>query len=126
MSEEDQQLKDNLDLLVERAKDSVAGVQKLAIQSIANEIKTATSSMTSVPKPLKFLNSHYPTLKDHFASLPEGHEIREGLADVLSVLAMTSSPEGSSKESVLMLQSPKPKRTHAKKTIRLKTYLVCL
>lgn len=95
MSEEDQQLKDNLDLLVERAKDSVAGVQKLAIQSIANEIKTATSSMTSVPKPLKFLRSHYEGLKTHFESLPAGHENRPALADVISVLAMTSSPEGS-------------------------------
>ncbi len=60
--------------------------------------------MTSVPKPLKFLKSHYPMLKDHFAGLPEGHEIREGLADVLSVLAMTSSPEGSRETLSFKLQ----------------------
>ena len=88
-------MKDNLELLVERAKDTVAGVQKLAIQSIANEIKTATTSMTSVPKPLKFLRPHYAGLKEYFASLPANHENRSALADVISVLAMTSAPEGS-------------------------------
>lgn len=95
LSEEDQQLKENLDLLVERAKDSSPGVQKLAIQSIANEIRTATSSMTSVPKPLKFLRPHYEGLKAHFESMKPNHGNRAALADVISVLAMTSSPEDS-------------------------------
>ena len=39
LSEEDQQLKDNLDLLVERVKDVEPGVQKLALQAIASEIR---------------------------------------------------------------------------------------
>ena len=39
LSEEDQQLKDNLELMVERAKDSKAGVAKMAVQTIATEIK---------------------------------------------------------------------------------------
>jgi len=39
LSEEDQQLKDNLELLVERAKDAEWGVAKMAIQAIATEIK---------------------------------------------------------------------------------------
>lgn len=30
------------------------------------EIRTSTSSMTSVPKPLKFLRPHYGTLKAHY------------------------------------------------------------
>lgn len=28
--------------------------------------------MTSVPKPFKFLKSHYQTLTDHFNKLPDG------------------------------------------------------
>lgn len=35
------------------------------------EIRTATSSMTSVPKPLKFLRPHYGTLKEYFERMPE-------------------------------------------------------
>ena len=95
LSQEDQQLKDNLDLLIERSRDPDPGVQKLAIQSIANEIRSATSSMTSVPKPLKYLRSHYEPLKAHFEAMPAGHENRCALADIISILAMTSSPEGS-------------------------------
>ncbi len=39
LSEEDQQLKENLELMVERVQDSDHGVAKLAVQSISNEIK---------------------------------------------------------------------------------------
>lgn len=49
--------------------------------------------MTSVPKPLKFLNSHYEGLKEHYEKIAAQNMV--ALADVLSVLAMTSSPEGS-------------------------------
>jgi 26S proteasome regulatory subunit N1 len=95
LSEEDQQLKDNLELMVERARDPEAGVAKMAIQSIAEEIRTATASMTSVPKPLKFLRPHYDTLKTHFESLTASAPHRAELADVISVLAMTSAAEDS-------------------------------
>lgn len=61
-----------MDLLVARAKDTDPGVQKFALETLSNEIKTATASMTSVPKPLKFLRPHYEELKDFFAMSPEG------------------------------------------------------
>jgi len=35
------------------------------------EIRSATSSMTSVLKPLKFLFSHFGTLKSYFETIPE-------------------------------------------------------
>jgi len=71
-SEEDQQKKEELELLVERTKDADLGVQKFALETLSNEIKTATASMTSVPKPLKFLRPHYEELKDFFATLAGG------------------------------------------------------
>ena len=52
------------------------------------EIRAATSSMTSVPKPLKFLRPHYQGLKDFFSSMMDS-ENKTLLADVLSVLGMT-------------------------------------
>lgn len=35
------------------------------------EIRTSTSSMTSVPKPLKFLRPHYGTLKTYYETMAE-------------------------------------------------------
>ena len=39
LSEEDQKLKEDLELMVTRAADKDAGVQKLAIESLGNEIR---------------------------------------------------------------------------------------
>lgn len=89
LSEEDQAIKDNLDMLVTRVIDDDAGVQKLALETIRTEIRSATSSMTSVPKPLKFLRPHFVPLKRFYAvDIPSGDN-KVLLADILSVLAMT-------------------------------------
>lgn len=64
-------------------------MQKLALQSIINEIRTATATMTSVPKPLKFLSPHVDALKARCEALPAGSEPRALLADVVSVLCTT-------------------------------------
>ena len=105
MSEEDLVIKENLDMLAARAQDGDLRLAKVAVESIGNEIRTATSSMTSVPKPLKFLKEHYAPLKKHFGSL-EGNSavaavaLRGALADVLSVLAMTSAETPGSMETL--------------------------
>jgi 26S proteasome regulatory subunit N1 len=93
LSEEDQALKEQLELYVVRAQDTDPGVQKLALESMRQEIRSATSSMTSVPKPLKFLRPHYGTLKAYFETMPES-ELKKYMADILSVLALTMSAEG--------------------------------
>ncbi|TYH06648.1 hypothetical protein E1A91_A08G162000v1 [Gossypium mustelinum] len=43
-----------------------------------HEIRTSTSSMTSVPKPLKFLHPHYGTLKAFYETMPES-DLKESL-----------------------------------------------
>lgn len=55
-------------------------------------IKTSTSSMTAVPKPLKFLRPHYETLTKLYEEWPSD-ENKVSLADVLSVIGMTFSDE---------------------------------
>jgi len=55
-------------------------------------IKTSTSSMTAVPKPLKFLRPHYETMKQLYEDWPSGDD-KTSLADVLSVIGMTYSDE---------------------------------
>lgn len=49
--------------------------------------------MTSVPKPLKFLRPQYQRLKDSYESMTE-EDNRTKLADVISVLAITTGKEG--------------------------------
>ncbi len=90
LSEEDLALKTNLDLCVERLSDPDAGVVKLALNTMISEIRSATASMTSVPKPLKFLRPSYDALKARFDAMPaDQKENRVLLADIVSVLATT-------------------------------------
>lgn len=88
LSEEDLELKRNIELLVERAQDKDAGIAKAALDSITKDIHTTTSSMTAVPKPLKFLRPHLEALIAHFESMPQGAN-RKTLADILSLLCST-------------------------------------
>ncbi|KIV93938.1 hypothetical protein PV10_05110 [Exophiala mesophila] len=92
LSEEDQQLKSELEMLVERLKEDDASLYKPAIDAIKNFIKTSTSSMTAVPKPLKFLRPHYDELAALYDKWPAGAD-RDSLADMLSVLGMTYGNE---------------------------------
>ncbi|RMZ72478.1 26s proteasome regulatory subunit rpn-1 [Pyrenophora seminiperda CCB06] len=93
LSEEDQQLKNDLDMLAERILGADTNLYKLALEQVKEFIKTSTSSMTAVPKPLKFLRPHYENLEKAYASWPAG-ENKKSLADIMSVLGMTYSDEG--------------------------------
>lgn len=66
---------------------------KAAVDEIGRQIREATTSMTSVPKPLKFLRPHYADIKAAHASVPAAAQAQ--LADVVSVLATVSAEEGS-------------------------------
>ncbi|TGJ81593.1 hypothetical protein E0Z10_g7173 [Xylaria hypoxylon] len=92
LNEEDQQLKSELDMLVERLTESDTSLYKPAIEAMKTSIKTSTSSMTAVPKPLKFLRPHYEPLTKLYEDWPEGDH-KASLADVLSVIGMTFSDE---------------------------------
>ncbi|PPQ66966.1 hypothetical protein CVT26_009997 [Gymnopilus dilepis] len=90
LSEEDQQLKDQLELLVERLKEPNTDLYAPALETLRTLIRTSTSSMTSVPKPLKFLRPHYPDLQALYETW-QPSENKSLFADILSVLAMTYS-----------------------------------
>ena len=92
LSEEDQKLKDELDMLVERLTEDDTSLHKPALEAIKSSIKTSTSSMTAVPKPLKFLRPHYDKLCESYEKWPAGEE-KDSLADTLSVLGMTYSDD---------------------------------
>jgi len=94
LSEEDQALKEGLELAVVRLQESDNSLHKQALDHLVNEIRTSTSSMTSVPKPLKFLRPHYDSLKAVYQSWSVSHPMKRMMADVMSVLAMTMAERG--------------------------------
>lgn len=92
LTDEDRQLKEDLEMLVERLQEDDKSLYKPSLDTIKNYIKTSTSSMTAVPKPLKFLRPHF----DELAALHEkwsAGEDRDSLTDTLSVLGMTYGDE---------------------------------
>jgi 26S proteasome regulatory subunit N1 len=103
LSEEYQELKDKLDLCVLRLSEvgerpDAAALAPAAVRSLAEEVRTSTTSMTSVPKPLKFLRPQYASLcasQEKLSAIGASSEdaARE-LADVLSVLAISSGTKG--------------------------------
>ena len=112
MSEEDQELKERLETCVTTILNTLnesnvtMQIRLNALDVIVNELRSATSSMTSVPKPLKFLRPHFDSLKGlnlSFKSDDDDHNsmveddvlfFRARLADVLAVLAMTMGKQG--------------------------------
>ncbi|XP_077986315.1 26S proteasome non-ATPase regulatory subunit 2-like [Glandiceps talaboti] len=90
LSEEDKQLQEELNMLVERLVESNEKLYKPALEQLRTQIRASTSSMTSVPKPLKFLRPHYGTLKEVYDKIKDA-ENKRFCADVISVLGMTIS-----------------------------------
>jgi 26S proteasome regulatory subunit N1 len=84
LPEEDLVLKEKLDLLVQRLQDN----GEAALDQLEQEVRGATTSMTSIPKPLKFLRAHYETLKLIYEGLPDA-PLKTRLANFLSVVALT-------------------------------------
>ena len=126
MSDEDRDLKERLETCVQTILENVTGgvsdtggssssitLKEQALQMITTELRTATASMTSVPKPLKFLRPYYSALKQYYDThhsetnastvtssaaadvSPQVLQFRAKFADVMSVLAMTmGTPDG--------------------------------
>lgn len=94
LSAEDEQLKTELEMLVERLTEANKSLYRPALVSLQNLIRTSTSSLTSVPKPLKFLHPQYPKLKELYAQWSGDDADKALFAEILSVLAMTYSNTG--------------------------------
>ncbi|XP_050083839.1 26S proteasome non-ATPase regulatory subunit 2 [Anopheles aquasalis] len=92
LSDEDKQLQDELNMLVERLQESDAELYRPSLESMANLIRASTTSMTSVPKPLKFMRQHYETMKEIHKKMTAKLKDVDTLklcAEIISVLAMT-------------------------------------
>jgi hypothetical protein len=57
-----------------KQQESDKSLYKPTLEQIKDSIKTSTSSMTAVPKPLKFLRPHYEKLEEAYQSWPQGDD----------------------------------------------------
>lgn len=78
-------------MLVERLQEDKTELYLPALETMAQLIRASTTSMTSVPKPLKFMRPHYDTMKEIHIKLQKSQDIsvQKMCAEVISVLAMT-------------------------------------
>ncbi|UXI16019.1 hypothetical protein NH340_JMT01962 [Sarcoptes scabiei] len=92
LSEEDKALQEELEIYIRRLEESNHSLYVPALEALTVQIKSSTTSMTSVPKPLKFLRPHYETLKNLHPKMPT-EQCKNLLADIISILAMTIDSE---------------------------------
>ncbi|CAJ0930839.1 unnamed protein product, partial [Mesorhabditis belari] len=89
MTEEDKKLEEDLGMLMQRLSEKDESLWKPSLDAMRNLIRASTTSMTSVPKPLKFMRPHYAKMKELHGAMPEG-PVKKECADLISVLGMTS------------------------------------
>lgn len=74
-SEEDRILKEKIDAQLEVLADPHQVAKRIeALDELRSEIRSATSSMTSVPKPLKFLRPHFDLFKKYYTTFTDPTE----------------------------------------------------
>uniref|UniRef100_A0A1B6BXI5 26S proteasome non-ATPase regulatory subunit 2 n=1 Tax=Clastoptera arizonana TaxID=38151 RepID=A0A1B6BXI5_9HEMI len=87
LSEDDKRLQEELNMLIEKITSKENDVDPSALEALRELIRTSTTSMTSVPMPLKFLRPHYSALKTvHMFS--NNINSKQLCASIISVLAM--------------------------------------
>ncbi|XP_022203334.2 26S proteasome non-ATPase regulatory subunit 2 [Nilaparvata lugens] len=93
LSEDDKRLQEELNMLVEKITGPDQMLYLPALESMRDLIRTSTTSMTSVPMPLKFLRVHYGALKEALDKITE-QKAKNLCASIISVLAMGQDQPG--------------------------------
>ena len=95
LSEEDKEYKKNIEDMVTGLYDTDPDIRMNAYNLLKSEMSTATSSMTSIPRPLKFMRSHYDQIKEYTDKFEvkneKDAEYKLALQDMLAVLVMVVS-----------------------------------
>jgi len=65
-------------------------IQLNSYNLIKSEITTSTTSMTSIPKPLKFMIPHFNALRDFYLNLDNNNKFKTVLADLLAILVIVA------------------------------------
>ena len=92
LSDEDKEYKKNIDTMVEGLFLDDYDLRMNSYNMLKKEITTSTSSMTSIPKPLKFLKEHFEEIKNKYNLLnpttEKEIEYKKLISDLISILCM--------------------------------------
>ncbi|GFY38392.1 26S proteasome non-ATPase regulatory subunit 2, partial [Trichonephila inaurata madagascariensis] len=72
LSDEDKALQDELNTYIQILTEDKTDLYLPTLNQLRVKIRASTTSMTSVPKPLKFLRPHFDTLKQLYDKYPNG------------------------------------------------------
>ncbi|CDW53788.1 26S proteasome non ATPase regulatory subunit [Trichuris trichiura] len=92
-SEEDRKLLMDLEVYVDSLQSEDQSLYVPALEGLRTIIRSSTTSVTSVPKPLKFMRPYYATMKEVHAKITND-AAKKLCADIISALAMTCSRRG--------------------------------
>lgn len=102
LSEDEEEYKKNLDDMVAALLEADVTIQTNAYDMIKREIKSATESMTSIPKPLKFFRQHYNKIKDaYLQDITINSPRRFILGDLLCILVLVTETTDTSLQYIL-------------------------
>lgn len=90
LSAEDERIKGEVELLVTRCCDAEAPIAANALQMLSVMLRTASGSVGSVPKPLKFVRTMWDQLVAGYEASKDDAN-RRAFCDLLSFIAMTKS-----------------------------------
>ena len=65
-------------------------IQMNSYNMIKTEITTSTTSMTSIPKPLKFMIPHFAAIKEFYSKLENGNKFKLLVSDLLAILVIVT------------------------------------
>ena len=75
--------------------DKESGIRNNALEMIKAEVSGATSSMSSVPKPLKFMTPLYEKLVETYNNYKSEDRFKRQLANLCSVIGMVAAKDDS-------------------------------
>lgn len=104
LSVEEEEIKKNIDEMVGALLDSELEIKRNAYNMLKKEITTATGTMTSIPKPLKFIRFHYKKLKEAYELEKEKNlnsEVQKLYGDILCILVLVTDTEETSLKYIL-------------------------
>ena len=103
LTEEEEQLKKNIEDMVKGLLDEDLCIKQNAYNLLKGEITNSTGTMTSIPKPLKFIRDCYKSIKEKYDELsiklsenPEDSYFLQSkriLADVLCIITLVTDTQ---------------------------------
>lgn len=103
LSEEDEELKKNIEDMINGVLDPDYSIQLNAYQLLKKEITSSTETMTSIPRPLKFFRQHYEKLKSAYTLDSEAGNINRKtlIGDLLCILVLVTDTKETSLQYIL-------------------------